>query len=332
MRKRRELWARFEDLIRRSQEGGIDKLRHDELRELALLYRQVAADLATVREDPSSASLSAYLNQLLGRAHNLLYSGTARRGGSLWRFFASDFPRLARDTMPLILASAAIFAGFGVVAYLAAQNDPGLVRAYLPAEMRDTIDHHRMWTHSIVGVQPAASSGIMTNNMTVAFMTFASGISGGLLTFYLLAHNGVMMGVVASACAAAGMGMSLWSFVAGHGSLELPAIFVAGGAGFTIARGMLFPGSLPRRMSLERAGGTAARLVLGTVPMLVVAGLVEGFISPSDVPVPLKLALGAGLFALLVSWIAQGGRERPARGHDDPPATAGSAPSLPGSH
>jgi uncharacterized membrane protein SpoIIM required for sporulation len=194
--------------------------------------------------------------------------------------------------------------------------------------MRDTIDRHEMWTHSILGVQPAVSSGIMTNNMTVAFMTFASGITGGLLTFYLLAHNGVMMGVISAACAERGMAAALWSFVVAHGALELPAIFVAGAAGFTVARGMMFPGSLPRRLSLERAGASAARLVLGTVPVLAVAGLVEGFISPSGAPVALKVALGAALFGLLASWIALGGREdaRRATGNDEP-ARVGGVPS-----
>ncbi len=99
------------------------------------------------------------------------------------------------------------------------------------------------------------------------------------------------------------MAEQLWSFVAPHGVLELPAIFIAGGAGFEIARGMLFPGLLPRRESLARAGGRAARLLLGTIPMLVVAGTIEGFLSPSDIAAPLKFLFAAVMFAALVAYL-----------------------------
>jgi uncharacterized membrane protein SpoIIM required for sporulation len=99
------------------------------------------------------------------------------------------------------------------------------------------------------------------------------------------------------------MAEQLWSFVAPHGVLELPAIFIAGGAGFEIARGMLFPGLLPRRESLALAGGRAARLVLGTIPMLIVAGTIEGFLSPSDIAVPLKFLFAAVMFAALVAYL-----------------------------
>jgi uncharacterized membrane protein SpoIIM required for sporulation len=119
----------------------------------------------------------------------------------------------------------------------------------------------------------------------------------------MLALNGLMMGVVGAATWRAGMALQLWSFVAPHGVLELPAIFIAGGGGLEIARGMLFPGLLPRAESLAKAGGRAARLVLGIVPMLIVAGTIEGFISPSSLAVPLKFALAAVLGSLLIVYL-----------------------------
>ncbi len=325
LRKRQSMWARLDKLVHNVTAHGLRTTEHAALRELALLYRQTAADLATVRADASSPALAAYLNQLLGRAHNLVYQGERRGRGGLRRFLARDFPREVRASLPFILGAAAWFAVFGLAAWVAALADDGLVRVILSPAMRDTIDRHEMWTQSILGVQPAAASGIMTNNMTVSFLTFASGITGGVLTAYLLAFNGVLMGVVGAACHQAGMTVALWSFVAPHGSLELPAIFVAGGAGLIIARGMLFPGLEPRRLSLEHAARRAVRLMLGTIPMLVIAGLIEGFVSPSLMPAPLKFAIGALMFTLLVAWIASGGRGgRPA-------ATPGSAPSPAGS-
>jgi uncharacterized membrane protein SpoIIM required for sporulation len=174
--------------------------------------------------------------------------------------------------------------------------------------MIETMEQRQMWTDSIVTIKPLASSGIMTNNLSVAFSMFALGITGGLGTLWMLAVNGLLLGVLGAATARAGMALQLWSFVAPHGVLELPAIFIAGGAGLEIARGLLFPGLLSRRDSLETAGGRAARLLLGTIPMLVIAGLIEGFFSPSAAPVAMKFGLAGVLFAALMTYLFLTGR------------------------
>ena len=126
---------------------------------------------------------------------------------------------------------------------LTVQN-PDFAYRLLGAHMIDSIEQQHMWTDSIVTIKPLASSGIMTNNLSVAFSMFALGITGGLGTIWMLALNGLLLGVIGAATARAGMALQLWSFVAPHGSLELPAIFIAGGAGLEIARGLLFPGLL----------------------------------------------------------------------------------------
>jgi uncharacterized membrane protein SpoIIM required for sporulation len=115
-----------------------------------------------------------------------------------------------------------------------------------------------------------------------------------------------LIGVVGAACGTHGMSQALWSFVVGHGSLEIPAILIAGAAGLRIGTGILFPGGYTRRDSIRIAGREAVKLELGTIPLLIVAGLVEGFISPSSVAMPLKFGLGATLFMLLVLWVLQG--------------------------
>jgi len=117
--------------------------------------------------------------------------------------------------------------------------------------------------------------------------------------------NGLMMAVVGVACWREGMSLALWSFVAAHGVLELPAIFIAGGAGLGIAKGLLFPGVLPRRESLARAGARSVRLLLGTIPMLMIAGVVEAFVSPTPLPARVKFLLAAGLGTLLVLYLAR---------------------------
>src|SRR5205823_2386433 len=128
---------------------------------------------------------------------------------------------------------------------------------------------------------------------------FASGITAGVGTVYMIAFNGLLLGAIGMACAVAGMSVPLWSFVAPHGVLELPAILIAGGAGLRLAQGLLFPGVRPRRQALARAGSEAVMLVLGCLPILIVAGAIEAFVSPTDLAVSLKLTFASALFVLL---------------------------------
>jgi uncharacterized membrane protein SpoIIM required for sporulation len=144
----------------------------------------------------------------------------------------------------------------------------------------------------------------MTNNMSVTFMAFAWGVSFGIGTVYMMVFNGVLMGVIGAACWLGGMSLSLWSFVAPHGVLELPAIFIGGGAGLRLAQGMLFPGMLPRRQSIARAGGEAVRLLLGVIPILIIAGSLEGFVSPSPtIAWQWKFALAGAIATVFFSYL-----------------------------
>ncbi len=305
LQKRRPYWNRIDELLARSDKSGIRALTHGELQELALLYRQAASDLATIREDPTSRNLAHHLNQLLGRAHNRIYMGRRARFGGLLTFYRDTFPQIFHDTLPYTLSAGAIFFAMAAAGLMMAIANPGFQRYFLGSGMMETIERHEMWTHSIVSIKPLASSAIMTNNLTVSFTTFAFGITAGIGTVWMLAFNGLLFGVVNAACWQAGMADQLLSFVAPHGVLELPAIFIAGGAGLLIAKGLLFPGTLPRRASLAMQGARAVRLVLGIVPMLIVAGVVEGFVSPTDIPARWKYTLAAGLFGLLLLYVAR---------------------------
>ena len=207
---------------------------------------------------------------------------TNRRG--IWTFYKDTFPAIFRETFPDTLTAFALFLVAALAGVLLGLADPSFSRYFLGPAMMQSIEHHKMWTDSIVTVKPLASSGIMTNNISVAFAAFAMGITAGIGTVWMMLLNGLMMGVVGVACWREGMSLSLWSFVAAHGVLELPAIFIAGGAGLGIAKGLLFPGNLPRRDSLVQAGARSVRLVLGTIPMLIVAGVVEAFVSPTTLP------------------------------------------------
>jgi uncharacterized membrane protein SpoIIM required for sporulation len=319
LQKRRPYWARADELTARSEKGGIRALSHNELQELALLYRQTASDLATIREDPSSNRLAQSLNQLLGRAHNSIYMGRRAKASGIVAFYRDTFPQVFHDTLLYTLAACAVFFATAAAGFVMAILDPGFQRYFLGGAMMESIDKHQMWTHSVVSIKPLASSAIMTNNLTVSFATFALGITAGVGTVWMLAFNGLLFGVVNAACWQAGMSDQLLSFVAPHGVLELPAIFIAGGGGLLIAKGLLFPGTLSRREALVRDGGRAMRLALGIIPLLIVAGTVEGFISPTDLAARWKYLLAAALFGLLILFVL---RKTPPEPQERAPAKA----------
>jgi uncharacterized membrane protein SpoIIM required for sporulation len=307
--RRKPHWSRLETLVAACGPRSVASLTHDEVRELALLYRQAAADLSTAREDPRSAALTQYLNELLGRAHNLVYADAARtRRTGVIRFLFDGFPQTFRRTLPYSCGALLLFLAGAVAGVLLAGLDPGFHRFILSGQMMDTISRREMWTHGIVAVKPYASTAIMTNNIGVSLAACATGMLAGLGPIYMMLFNGLLIGVIGSACYESGMSLGLWSFVAPHGVLELPAIFIAGGAGLILGKGILFPGTLPRRDSVAAAGGEAIRLLLGTLPMLVVAGVVEGFVSPTAAPVAAKFAIAVSLFVLLVLYLGRGWR------------------------
>ena len=267
------------------------------------MYRQIASDLAVLRENVGGSGSVEYLNRLLARAHHTIYSAERQRATDAIRSFAASYSSIFRANLVPCLISLALFVGSAALGAAVTSVDPDFKSSILGREMIETIDRHEMWTHSIVAIKPIASSAIMTNNMSVALLCFASGIAAGIGTIYMLLFNGLLLGTIAMACASAGMSLPLWSFVAPHGSLELPAIIIAGGAGLRLAQGVLFPGLQPRRQAVANAGALAVRLVLGCIPMLVVAGVVEAFVSPTDLSIPLKFAVAGALFVLLLACL-----------------------------
>jgi len=303
LEKRKPYWNQLETLLQQSTQKGLKSLSRADLQELSLLYRQTAADLATIREDRGSVHFASYVNQLLVRAHNTIYSGRKASPAAILSFFWFTFPLVFRQNLKHFLLAVSLFVAGGLVGAVLTYQNPDFKVKLLGPAMVETIDRHEMWTHSIVGIKPLASSAIMTNNMSVGFTTFALGITAGIGTLYMMAFNGLLIGVIGMACWFSGMSLQLWSFVAPHGVLELPAIFVAGAAGFRMAQGLLFPGVLPRQESLTRAGFEAVQLVLGMIPILIIAGVIEAFVSPTGLPVPLKFAMASSLLVLLVAYL-----------------------------
>jgi uncharacterized membrane protein SpoIIM required for sporulation len=308
---RKESWNRLETLVQRVETSTLKTLSSAELREFGLLYRQAAADLSAVRTDEGSRTLEAYLNRLVSRAHNYIYSGDRLNLSSVWHFLSKGYPRIFRRLLPYTAAALAIFLAGALLGTLLTIARPQFMHAMLGPQMVDKIEHHQMWTDSILTAKPQASSLIMTNNIAVCFYTFVGGIFAGLGTIYLMFTNGMSIGVVTTACTQHHMALNIWSFVAAHGALEIPSILISGGAGLRLAAGLLFPGMLRRRDALALAGGESIRLLSGTIPMLVIAGLLEAFLSPTHAPLTLKFSVSAVLLTGLCLWLSEGGREKP---------------------
>jgi uncharacterized membrane protein SpoIIM required for sporulation len=301
--KRRPHWDRLALLLARSDQSGLGQLSRTELQELALLYRQVAADLSVLRRDETARTYTEHVNQLLARAHHIIYSGRKTNIATLFRFLKDEYPAIFQHQLPFVAAALFVSVAWGLLGAALTSARPEFMRHFVGPSMIATMERHQMWTQSIVSVAPMETSHIMTNNLSVSFVMFAGGIAFGVMTFVLLYVNGMMLGVIGAACHQYGMSLALWSFVAPHGALELPAIIIAGGAGFRLGHSMLFPGVYRWKESVARGGIEATRLVSGVIPMLIIAGCLEGFFSPSHAPVWLKFTVGGLLFTLLLVWL-----------------------------
>jgi uncharacterized membrane protein SpoIIM required for sporulation len=195
--------------------------------------------------------------------------------------------------------------GPAVLAYIGALFEPTLRDALVPASLRQTMSNGRTWTDIQPALRPGMATLIFTNNIQVSFLAFAGGVLCGLGTAYVLIGNGLLLGGVLGAAQFYGVAPLVWSFISPHGYLELTCIVIAGAAGLMLGDALLRPGLLLRREALARASRRAVELVVGAAPVLVVAGLIEGFISPSDLPIEVKLVfgplMGIGLYALLLT-------------------------------
>ena len=309
---RKESWSRLETLVQQVETSSLKTLSSVDLREFGLLYRQAAADLSAVRADEAARTLEAYLNRLVSRAHNHIYSGDRMNLSSVWNFLSRGYPRIFRRLLPYTTVALAIFLAGALLGTLLTVARPQFMHAMLGPQMIDKIEHHQMWTDSILTAKPQESSRIMTNNIAVCFYTYAGGILAGLGTILLMFTNGMSIGVITTACTQHHMALSMWSFVAAHGALELPSIFISGGAGLRLASGLLFPGMLRRRDALALAGAESIRLLSGTIPLLIIAGVLEAFLSPTHAPLALKFSISAVLLTGLCFWLSEGGREKPA--------------------
>lgn len=314
VRRQRAQWDEYQKLLDEARARGLDELGEAKVSRFAALYREMAADLARARTYGGSPELLYTMERMVGTGHNLLYRPPTRSWRRFRGFAGGGFAALVRRLWRPIAIASVLFYLPAVLSFAAVRARPELAREVLPPVLLDRAEEaaeKEARGEGYVEVpevfMPAMATSLVSNNVQVTFLAFAGGILAGMLTVYVLIMNGMLLGSVAGAFSNEGQSLHLWTFVLPHGIIELTAICIAGGAGLWLGSGMLLPGRRTRREVLVTRGREAVALILGTAIMLLIAGLIEGFISPSALPREVKLTL-ATLFALaMVSYFVLAG-------------------------
>jgi uncharacterized membrane protein SpoIIM required for sporulation len=303
-------WQRLEDLLTMLRGTSLRGLSRMEVREFGELYRRAAADLATARAETRDPKLINYLNSLVIRAHGKIYRAESRGTTVVARFFSSDLPQTFRRNWRYMALAFAIFAGFAVFGFIATWIDTDFTHFVMLSGITEDIKANNQWWLKLNEANQIGSTSILSNNIVVTIRAFALGAFLGIGAVYDLALEGARLGSVFAACYRLNppFGDALASFVVGHGVIELSCIFFCGGAGMMIGYAILHPGDLTRGQALKKKGMEAAKIVIGCACFLVVAGTIEGFLSPSALPAPVKIATGIGTGIAMYSYLIFVGR------------------------
>jgi uncharacterized membrane protein SpoIIM required for sporulation len=291
--------------------SSLRRLHREEVRELGRIYRRTASDLAIARAECRDPRLVNYLNSLVIRAHGRIYRADASEGRHRIRnFFARDFPSTFRRTWRYTALAFATYALFAALAFMATTRDPEFSElAGISPQARELIlEQKPRWWESANDANQLAASYIGTHNIRVTFNAFALGATFGIGTLYYMAMNGLGHAATVALTFRAGYGDEMLTFMAAHGVIELSCIFIAGGAGMLFGTALLFPGDRPRFDNLRLRGREAVLLIVGCVPLLVVAATIEGFVSPAALPAEVKFGVAAVTGVVLYAYLLLAGR------------------------
>ena len=309
--QRKNAWQRLEDLLKLLDTASLRRLRRDEVRELGRIYRRTASDLAIARAESRDPRLINYLNSLVIRAHGRIYRADAQGGKRIRHFFARELPQTFRRTWRYTLLSFSVFALFALFGFVGTRYDPEFSElvGVDPAFRELYIETKTPWWESLNDANQIGATTIMTHNIQVTIYTFAFGAILGVGTLFYLAFNGANIASVVALTYRAGFGNDLVTFMVAHGVVELSCIFIAGGAGLLIGSAILMPGDLTRGDALRTRGMEAVRLMMGVALLLVMTGIIEGFISPQPIDPRIKYSIGAISGFALYSYLLLAGHQ-----------------------
>ena len=306
IRKYRPDWSRLEEMTRRR----LGSLTGPEVDEAVALYLRVSGHLAEAQSRYADAALIGYLSGVVRRAQNDIYGTRSTSARRLLSGLTVGYREAVRETAPYIAVSGILFVAVTALALLWVLESPEARAGLLPPQAQESIERFGGRRGDFGIGSGALSTFILLNNIRVALFAFALGITGGAGTVAVLVLNGLNIGVLAGAFTALGKGGPFWALILPHGLLELTAIFIAAGAGLRMGWALVAPGDRRRSASLAEAAGEAVVVVTGVIPAFILAGLIEGYVSGTDVPVPAQLAVGFAAWGAYVAFLAWPGRRR----------------------
>ena len=314
LKDRTGAWKRFEYLLNRYSQNAGRKMRAKEVLEYSRLFRELSNDLATIRSRAWGEQLDSYVNSLVARGHNQFYSAPPGDIRKVARFLAYGFPILFRKHLPYMLAGTLLFFVPLIVTWVLVQNNPDIGRNVVPQVTLDAAKG--MYSYDPDKVQgqnndSRASMGgfYVWHNTGIAFRCYVGGILMGVMTVYLLVFNGATIGTMAGYVIAGGNSKAFLSFVVSHGSFELTAICISGGAGLMLGNAILHPGQRTRQEALRVQGFESVKLAAGAAVMLSIAAMIEGFWSPPNaVPSVIKFIVGGVLWVAVFAYLGLSGR------------------------
>jgi len=311
--RKQEAWETFRLTAARIERVGLRVLPAAEIPVFAARYREVAADLARARTYRVSPEVIAYLERLVAAGHNALYRARARRRLPIAPYVFRDFPAAVVASWPYVLVAFLLFTIPAAVGYAVLRERPELAEEIAPPVMVSRAEQAAERQARGIGYveteneeRPVLASWIISNNIMVCLAALAGGLVGGFLTVLSLVYNGLALGIGFGVFANHHAAGYLATFIAGHGVLELTAIFISGGAGFRLAQALVAPGDLTRKDALVLQGAVALRMIGAVVCLLIVAGAIEGLLSASDAPPAYKFAVSAASGVLLACYFASG--------------------------
>jgi uncharacterized membrane protein SpoIIM required for sporulation/uncharacterized RDD family membrane protein YckC len=311
--KKRQGWETFRATAVRMERSGVGALAPGEIPAFAAQYREVAADLARARTYQVDPRVIDYLERVVSAGHNALYRARGKERTPLPHYILRDFPAAVVQSWQYVLLAFLLFTVPAAVGYVMIRERPALaeeiVHPIMIARAEEAAERQvegQSYAEAGDAERPVIAAAIITNNIRVSFGVFVGGLTGGLLTAWLLFVNGMMLGL--------GMGLFqnyhalnyLLTFIAGHGVLELTAIFISAGAGFRLAKALIAPGDRTRRDALIMEGRIAARMIGSVVTLLAIAGTIEGLLSASNAPAMWKYGVSAATVVFLLLYFANG--------------------------
>jgi uncharacterized membrane protein SpoIIM required for sporulation len=307
--ERSQTWEQLERLVQPNIKRP-HYLSEDEIRWVTRAYRTVSADFATASRQYPQHPVNARLVALLTMTRTITGAREPRTHQFI-RFITHDYWRLVAGR-PMLLSAAGFFLlAPTILMMMWALKDPARVASFLPFDVTQARTSYQDAGES-AGEQSAMASFILTNNIRVSFLAFAAGITAGIGTGYLLISNGILIGALIGVMTHRGYGSVVFALIMPHGVLELSIIVVAAAAGLRIGWAIVNPGYRPRTQALVQEALNGVLIVVGTIPWFVLAGVVEGFITPAGFGPTVAGVIGIGLGVLywaLVVWRGWGGRE-----------------------